>query len=153
MFRPTKRKEIKDILTWLEAFSVYALLLTSYWPTLVADLLKYQLLIIRTPQQFAGSAWLSYDHAFCHQAAVYKLTDSSNINSALFYFYLSGGSAVGQPTWPASPLAVVQQFRLRLPRSREPRNLLLHEQFAIPRTLTAAPHGAVFATRAIFWGA
>ena len=70
VIRPTKRrKAITDILSWMQAFAVYTLVVTAYYPPRVADLLKYQLLIMRTAQQFSGSAWLSYDRAFRRQAA------------------------------------------------------------------------------------
>ena len=91
VIRPTKRlKAITDILSWMQAFTVYTLVVTAYYPARVADLLKYQLLIMRTAQQFSGSAWLSYDRAFRRQAAVYKLTDWSHLNPKLFHFYVSG---------------------------------------------------------------
>ncbi len=90
VIRPAKRrKEITDILTWMQGFSVYTLVLTSYWPARIADLLKYQLLIMRTAQQFAGSTWLSYDRAFRRQAAAYCLTDWSVMNAELYYFHVS----------------------------------------------------------------
>ena len=91
IIRPTKRrKPITDILSWMQAFAVYTLVVTSYHPARVADLLKYQLLIMRTAQQFSGSAWLSYDRAFRRQAAAHKLTDWSHLNPELFHFHVSG---------------------------------------------------------------
>ena len=102
IIRPTKRrKAITDILSWMQAFAVYTLVVTAYYPTLVTDLLKYQLLIMRTAQQFSGSAWLAYDRAFRRQAAAYKLTDWSHLNSELFHFHVSGSVSVEHPT--ASP--------------------------------------------------
>ena len=99
VIRPTKRrKAITDILSWMQAFAVYTLVVTAYYPARVADLLKYQLLIMRTAQQFSGSAWLSYDRAFRRQAAVYKLTDWSQLNPELFHFYVSGCVSVEHPT-------------------------------------------------------
>ena len=99
VIRPTKRrKAITDILSWMQAFAVYTLVVTAYYPARVADLLKYQLLIMRTAQQFSGSAWLSYDRAFRRQAAAYKLTDWSHLNPELFHFYVSGCVSVEHPT-------------------------------------------------------
>ena len=82
----------------MQAFAVYTLVVTAYYPARVADLLKYQLLIMRTAQQFSGSAWLSYDRAFRRQAAAYKLTDWSQMNPELFHFYVSGCISVEHPT-------------------------------------------------------
>ena len=89
--RPTKpRKQITDIVTWSQAFSVYTLVMTAYWPARVADLLRYQLLIMRTAQQFPGAAWIKYDCAFRREAAVAKLNDWSRMNAELFHFHISG---------------------------------------------------------------
>ena len=93
-----RRKAITDILSWMQVFAVYTLVVTAYYPARVADLLKYQLLIMRTAQQFSGSAWLSYDRAFRRQAAAYKLTDWSHLNPELFHFYVSGCVSVEHPT-------------------------------------------------------
>lgn len=42
--RPPKcRKEIKDISTWLQAFSVYEFVQTTYCPSRISDLLRYEL--------------------------------------------------------------------------------------------------------------
>ena len=68
IIRPTKRrKAITDILSWMQAFAVYTLVVTAYYLAWVPDLLKYQLLIMRSSQQFSGSAWLSYNRAFHRQ--------------------------------------------------------------------------------------
>ena len=81
-----------------QAFAVYTLVVTAYYPTRVTDLLKYQLLIMRTAQQFSGSAWLAYDRDFRRQAAAYKLTDWSHLNPELFHFYVSGCFSVEHPS-------------------------------------------------------
>ena len=97
MIRPAKRREeITDVLTWMQAFSFYTLVLTSYWPARITDLLKYQLLIMRTAQQFTGSTWLSYDRAFRRQAAAYRQTDWSVMNAELYYFHVSAAAAVAK---------------------------------------------------------
>ena len=82
----------------MQAFAVYTLVVTAYYPARVTDLLKYQLLIMRTAQQFSGSAWLAYDRAFRWQAAAYKLTNWSHMNPELFRFHVSGCVSVEHPT-------------------------------------------------------
>ena len=82
----------------MQAFAVYTLVVTAYYPARVTDLLKYQLLIMRTAQQFSGSAWLAYDRAFRRQAAAYKLTNWSHMNPELFRFHVSGCVSVEHPT-------------------------------------------------------
>ena len=65
IIRPTKRcKAITDILSWMQAFAVHTLGLTTYYPARVADLLKYQFLIMRTALQFSGSGLCSAGRSF-----------------------------------------------------------------------------------------
>ena len=88
--RPKRR--IKDIATWLEAFSIYCLILVLYFPHCWKDFLTYQLLILRTYRQFSGRVWLSYNRAFRENAAATNLTDWSQLNSPLFSFHSVGWS-------------------------------------------------------------
>ena len=69
------KRRIEDISTWLEAFSVYCLVLVSYFPHRWKDLLQYQLLILRMFRQFSSPVWLSYDRAFRENAAATNLTE------------------------------------------------------------------------------
>ena len=48
------KRRIEDIATWMEAFSVYSLVLTSHFPHRWRDLSQYKLLILRTYQQFSN---------------------------------------------------------------------------------------------------
>ena len=56
--------EVKDILTWTEAFTIYQMVLCAVYPQRWLDLTKYKLLIIQTARQYPGQAWLEYDLAF-----------------------------------------------------------------------------------------
>lgn len=49
-------KKIDDIVTWMEAFSIFVMILslTSYFPHHWKDLSQYKLLILQTYQQFSG---------------------------------------------------------------------------------------------------
>ena len=69
---------------------------------------------MRTTQQFSGSAWLSYDRAFCRQATAYKLTDLSHLNPELFHFYVSGCISVKHPT-VAPPVQSVSPTKMSGP--------------------------------------
>ena len=84
------RKEIHDILSWVEAFTVYSVILASHFPHRWRDLASYKLLILRTYRQFSGSAWCEYDKAFRQHAAASKLSDWSGINVQLFNFHTAG---------------------------------------------------------------
>ena len=86
---------IVDIATWMEAFSIYSLVLTSHFPHRWRDLSQYKLLILRTYQKFSNRVWLAYDRAFREHAAATNLTDWSNMNVQLFNFHAAGASTHG----------------------------------------------------------
>jgi len=87
------KRRIEDISMWLEAFSMYCLVLVSHFPNRWKDLLQYQLLILRTHRQFTGQVWLSYDRVFRENAAATNLTDWSQLNITLFSFHSARWSA------------------------------------------------------------
>ena len=64
-----RQVEIKDILTWTEAFTIFQLVLFASNPLRWLDLTKYTLIIIQTARQYPGLAWLEYDLAFRRDAA------------------------------------------------------------------------------------
>ena len=84
------KRQIEDIGSWLEAFAVYCLVLTSHFPHRWKDLQLYQLLILWTYRQFTGRVWLAYDRAFREHAAATNLTDWSTLNVQLFNFHAAG---------------------------------------------------------------
>ena len=87
------KRHIEDITTWMEAFSIYCLILTSFFPHRSKDLLQYKLLILRTYCQFSGKVWLAYNRAFREHADAAKVVDWSSINIQLFNFHAAGASA------------------------------------------------------------
>ena len=89
------KRRIEDIGSWLEAFSLYCLVLTSQFPHRWKDLQLYQLLILRTYRQFTGRVWLAYDRALREHAAATNLTDWLTLNVQLFNFHAAGASVRG----------------------------------------------------------
>ena len=90
------KRRIKDIATWMEAFSVYSLVLTSHFPHRWRDLSQYKLLILHTYQQFSNQVWLAYNRAFREHVAATNLTVWSNMKVQLFNFHAVGTSARGR---------------------------------------------------------
>ena len=86
------RRKIDDIVSWSEAFSIFKLILTSYFPHRWKDLTCYKLLILQTQRHFSGRVWRAYDLAFRQHAAATKLVDWSSMNSELFNFHAAGAS-------------------------------------------------------------
>ena len=87
------RRRIEDISTWTEAFTVFSLVLTSFFPHRWKDLTLYKLLILRISRQFSGRVWLAYDKAFREHAAATQLADWSTMNAQLFTFHAGGASS------------------------------------------------------------
>lgn len=93
VFAPSVKKakrQILDITTWFEAFSIFSLILGTYFPSRKDDLLKYKLLILRTFRQFSGSAWLNYDREFRELAAAERCTTWATMNVQLYNFHTAG---------------------------------------------------------------
>ena len=94
---PKKPKQhVDDITSWLEAFSIYCLILSSHFPHRWKDLMQYQLLILRTHRQFAGRVWLGYVRAFHEHAAASNLKHWSTINVQLFNFHAALGFSMSE---------------------------------------------------------
>ena len=87
-----RRRQIEDIFSWVEAFTLFAMVLTSYLPHRWRDLPAYKLLILLTNRQFAGRVWLRYDQAFREHTAAMKLIDWSSTNVQLCNFHAAGAS-------------------------------------------------------------
>ena len=79
--------EITDILTWVQAFTIYAWVFCNAHPNRWQDLTRYKLLIMQTARQFPGPAWQTYDVAFRKDAAASGLVDWSKMNLDLYNFH------------------------------------------------------------------
>ena len=100
MLTTTSRKpkrRIEDVVSWVEAFSIFTLVMTTYFPHRWRDLTAYKLLILRTYRQLSGRVWLQYDKAFREHAAATRMTDWSDINVQLFNFHAAGASVRAAP--------------------------------------------------------
>ena len=99
-----QRRKIEDIAAWVEAFTVFSLVLASFFPHRWKDLTLYKLLILHTHRHFNGRVWFSYDQAFREHAAASKLTDWSVMDAQLFNFHAAGSSARGRPSDSLEPV-------------------------------------------------
>ena len=96
---PKKRKRpITHIASWMEAFSIFYLILCSSFPHRWRDLTSYRLLILRTYRQFSGFCWLDYDRAFREHAAAEKVTDWSKMHVQLFNYHTAAAQVRTRPT-------------------------------------------------------
>ena len=88
-------RRIEDIASWMEAFSIFSLMLSSHFPHHWKDLTQYKLLILGSHRHFSGKVWLNYDRVFREHAAATKLIDWSSMNVQLFNFHAAGSSTRG----------------------------------------------------------
>ena len=61
------RREVPDLLSWVQCFSIYTAVMASAFPERVHKLLAYQTLIIREARRYGGKGWLAYDSFFRQQ--------------------------------------------------------------------------------------
>ena len=113
---PKQLRRLTDIAQWAQAFSIYSLVLVSYFPGRAVDLLKYQLLILRTQAQFGGLAWLNYDEAFRRDAAARHLFDWSSMHVELYNFH-TVAARVPPPVTRALPESSGARFATAICRS------------------------------------
>ena len=101
---PAKKRvvEITDILTWIQAFTIYQWIFCSTYPSRWQDTTQYKLLILQTASQFPGPSWLNYDTAFRKHAAASLLADWSKINLDLYNFHTRASSTVTGQSAPHS---------------------------------------------------
>ena len=78
---------ITDIVTCVEAFTVYMWIICCPYPSRWQDMTQCKLLILQTTCQFSGKAWLHYDTAFRKDTAASGLTNWSRMNSDLYNFH------------------------------------------------------------------
>ena len=89
---PKPPRRLTDIAQWLQAFAIYMLVMVTYAPHRAADLIRYQLLILRTHSQFGGLAWYNYDEAFRRDAAARQVVDWSGMHVELYNFHTASTS-------------------------------------------------------------
>ena len=100
--------EIADIVTWIEAFTIFSMILCHTFPSRWKDLNQYKLLIIQTARRFSDKSWLHYDIAFRKEAAASGSTDWSRMHPDLYNFHprspVNTSAASGSSTSSASSL-------------------------------------------------
>ena len=88
--RPAAKKKVTDIMTWVQCFAVYTSVMASRNLEAVPELLAYLVCILRTSQDFGGSAWVNYDSAFHRQAAATGNRQWSRVNPSLYSICFAG---------------------------------------------------------------
>ena len=77
------RREVPDLLSWVQCFGMYATVLCSSQPDKTQQIYAYQTMIVREARRCGEKGWLAYDQMFRQQAAV-RTTDWSKLNNSLY---------------------------------------------------------------------
>ena len=78
------RREIPDLLSWVQCFGTYMAIITSQFPNRTKELLAYQTLIVREARRCGGRGWLAYDSYFRQQVVGDDSADWSRLNQSLY---------------------------------------------------------------------
>ena len=81
------RREVPDILSWAQCFSVYIGVTAEKQPHTVKQLLAYQSTVLREARRCGGTGWRGYDSLFRQLAAA----DNSSLYATTFLAQQSGG--------------------------------------------------------------
>ena len=82
--RHKRKKQVTDIVSWLECFGVYVSVIAGVHRKSVPELM------LRASQDFEDPAWLTYDLAFRRQAAATKNRQWSRLNPTLYNICMAG---------------------------------------------------------------
>ena len=74
------RREIPDLLSWVQCFGTYLAVIASKHPERVRELLAYQTLIVREARRCGGKGWLTYDWYFRQQVVGNPAADWSPVH-------------------------------------------------------------------------
>ena len=78
------RREVPDLMSWLQCFSSYAAVVCSKYPEKAREMWAYQATMISEFRRCGGRGWRLYDTAFRQHAASLESTDFSKINQGLY---------------------------------------------------------------------
>ena len=89
-----KKRQIPDIATWIQVYSIYFLAMASHFKEMVPELIAYQLCIVQHSKRFEYPSWLHYDVEFRQWAAATKFMQWSQIHPQFYAFaFTSQGRA------------------------------------------------------------
>ena len=128
----TKRRQVTNILEWVQCYSIYIAVLTARHPNRIQDLMGYQALIVKACPEYGSETWLGYDRRFCQLAAASPDTVWAKIDPTPWNMAFLQGPGQG---------TLVQIFSLTHQRTvTGPRPL--HQRSCQPHPTPVAPNGS-----------
>ena len=86
----TKRRQVTNILEWVQCYSIYVAVLTGKHPSRIQDLMGYQSLIVEACLEYGSETWLGYDRRFRQMAAAAPGTVWAKIDPTLWNMAFTG---------------------------------------------------------------
>ena len=94
--KQTKRRQVANILEWVQCFSVFTAVRTQKCPEKTQDLLGYLALIVEARMEYEGDGWLGYDRRFRQNAAASLDTTWARIDPTLWNMAFVGQAKVSR---------------------------------------------------------
>ena len=91
--RTSLQHKVRDLHSWLTAFTWYARAVSHFHPHLMADLMRYQGIIISFAGNYAGPSWIAYDRAFRQHVANNPDVPWTKVDEELFSIFLRSAPA------------------------------------------------------------
>ena len=92
-----RRRQITDVLTWVQCFAVYVGVMSRRYPEAVPELLAYMIQIVRSSREFAELVWAQYDTSYRRHAANGGNRQWSRINPSMYAVSLTGKAQAAAP--------------------------------------------------------
>ena len=93
---------VRDLRTWLRAWTVFLEISTYFHPHLTQGLIQYQGVITRFSSRFSDHAWLRYDTLFRQKVALHPAVPWGGEDSRLFYEVLVGNEQLYSKAYSGS---------------------------------------------------
>ena len=84
VFKSPTLREVPDLLSWLQCFSLFAGVVISRYPDKAKDSFAYQALMIYEARRNGGKGWALYDSFFRQQIISLSDTDFGKMNQSLY---------------------------------------------------------------------
>lgn len=92
----TKRRQVANILEWVQCFSIFMAVRTQKYPEKTQDMLGYLALIIEARMEYEGDGWLGYDRRFRQNAAASPDATWARIDPTLWNMAFVGQAKVSR---------------------------------------------------------
>ena len=120
------RREVPDLLSWIQCFSSYAGIVARQHPEKTRELFAYVVMVVREARRCGGGGWREYDAMFRQLAATTATCDWSKLNTSIYAVSFLAQSSRGRMcSYCLEPDHVAEACALApsVPRRAEPQGI------------------------------